>query len=69
MIFPELLRGILAGYPLEDWAMMGQQTPTCGQSLESLTFLTSWMFFLELGQIVSVVVDNDPIEGNVRMRP
>lgn len=28
MIFPELLRGILAGYPLEDWRIMGQQTPT-----------------------------------------
>ena len=27
MIFPELLRGVLAGYPLEDWGIVGQQTP------------------------------------------
>ncbi len=67
MIFPELLRGIFAGYPLEDWAIVGQHKPS-QLSLEMLTFLASRMFFLEFGQIISVVINNDPIESNVRMR-
>lgn len=59
MVFPELLASIFAGNSLED----------CRQTLaivisrglgSSPTFLSARVFLLELGQVVNVVIDNDP---------
>ena len=58
MVLPELFRGILAGYALEDLSRLAQRR----QLLRACrrTLLATWVLILESGQVVDVLVYDDP---------
>lgn len=59
MVFPELLASIFAGNSLEDCGRELAAVIPCGLGI-SHTLLSARVFLLELGQIVNIVIDNDP---------
>ena len=59
MVFPELLAGVFAGNTLKDYKWLSDTFSRCDYA-EMPTLLSTGVLILKLGQVIDVLVHDDP---------